>query len=215
MKLIFNATAIANIADNAATSPLTNLFLALHSADPGAGGTQTTSEATYTGYARVSVARTSGGWTASGASVTLTALTSFGACTAGGQTLTHWSVGTLTSGAGKILYSGPIGSNKGVFTALASTDIISSPGYTPTNGDQVSLEATVGATLPVGVTAGTVYFVVSASGTTFKVSATSGGSAIDLTADGEGLLFIHTPFVVTSSPSYTPQLTTATAVQET
>jgi hypothetical protein len=34
-KLIFNATAIANIADNAASSPLTSLYVALHTADPG------------------------------------------------------------------------------------------------------------------------------------------------------------------------------------
>jgi hypothetical protein len=44
LKLIFNATAIANIADNAAASPLTNLFVALHTADPGEAGDQTTSE---------------------------------------------------------------------------------------------------------------------------------------------------------------------------
>ena len=62
LKLIFNATAIANLADNAATSPLTNLSVALHTADPGEGGTQATNETAYTGYARVSVARTSGGW---------------------------------------------------------------------------------------------------------------------------------------------------------
>lgn len=33
LKLIFNATAIANIADNAATAPLTNIYLSLHTAD--------------------------------------------------------------------------------------------------------------------------------------------------------------------------------------
>ena len=60
VKLIFQASAIANIADNAATSPLTNLYLSLHTADPGEAGSQTTSEATYTSYARVAVARTSG-----------------------------------------------------------------------------------------------------------------------------------------------------------
>lgn len=63
LKLVFNATAIANIADNAATSPLTNLYVSLHTADPGEAGDQTTSEITYTSYARVAVARTSGGWT--------------------------------------------------------------------------------------------------------------------------------------------------------
>ena len=57
LKLIFNGTAIANIADNAATSPLTNLFVALHTADPGETGNQSTNEVSYTGYARATVAR--------------------------------------------------------------------------------------------------------------------------------------------------------------
>ena len=59
LKLLFQGTAVANIADNAAASPLTNLYAALHTADPGAAGNQTTSEASYSGYARVAVARTS------------------------------------------------------------------------------------------------------------------------------------------------------------
>jgi hypothetical protein len=61
--LIFNGTAIADLADNDATSPLTNLYVSLHTGDVGEAGSQTTSEATYTSYARVAVARTSGGWT--------------------------------------------------------------------------------------------------------------------------------------------------------
>jgi hypothetical protein len=109
LKLIFNATAIANIADNAASGPLTNLFVALHTADPGEAGDQTTSEISYTGYARVSVARTSGGWTVTGASVSPAADITFGAMTAGaGGTVTHASVGVATSGASKILYSGAV-----------------------------------------------------------------------------------------------------------
>lgn len=111
MKLIFSATAIANIADNAATSPLTNLFIALHTADPGETGSQTTSEAAYTSYARVSVARTSGGWTVTANSVSPVANISFPAGTGGSGTVTHWSVGTATSGTGKILYSGTVTPN--------------------------------------------------------------------------------------------------------
>jgi hypothetical protein len=112
LKLIFNATAIANIADNAATSPLTNLFIALHTADPLESGDQTSSEATYTGYARVSVARTSGGWTVSAAgdptTATNAAAITFGLCTAGSNTITHVSIGVATSGASKMLYGGAL-----------------------------------------------------------------------------------------------------------
>lgn len=108
LKLIFNGTPIANIADNAATSPLTALFVALHSADPGETGTEATNEVSYTGYARVSVNRNSGGWTVTGSSVSPTANIDFPTCTAGTVTATHWSVGVATSGATKILYKGAI-----------------------------------------------------------------------------------------------------------
>lgn len=111
LKLLFNATAIANIADNASVSPLTNLYVALHTADPGAAGSQTTSEATYTSYARVAVARTSGGWTVSGQSVTPVAAITFPAGTGGSGTVTHASIGTASSGAGKLLYSGTVTPN--------------------------------------------------------------------------------------------------------
>lgn len=109
--LIFNGTAIANIADNAATSPLTNLQVALHTADPGEAGSQTTSEVAYTPYARVAVARTSGGWTVTSGSVSPVATIAFPACTSGTATATHASVGTAASGAGKVLYKGALTPN--------------------------------------------------------------------------------------------------------
>ena len=108
LKLIFNATAIANIADNAAASPLTNIYVSLHTATPAVGGSQTTNEAAYTSYARVAVARTTGGWTVTGASVSPVATISFPAATGGSETETYWAVGTLASGAGKVLYFGTI-----------------------------------------------------------------------------------------------------------
>lgn len=112
LKLLFNATAIANIADNAASSPNTNLYVALHTADPGAGGDQTTNEVSYTGYARVAVARTTGGWTASTtASTSPVAAITFPAGSGGSGTATYASIGMLSSGAGIILYSGPISPN--------------------------------------------------------------------------------------------------------
>ena len=112
LKLVFNATAIANLADNASSSPLTNLSVALHTADPGESGDQTTSEATYTSYARVSVARTTGGWTAASAgSTSPVANIDFPACTGGTNTITHFSVGPTGGGATKIFYSGTVTPN--------------------------------------------------------------------------------------------------------
>lgn len=118
LKLIFNGTAIGNMADNAATSPLTNLYVSLHTADPGEAGSQTTSEATYTSYARVAVARTSGGWTVTANSVSPAAVISFPACTGSTNTITHFAVGTASSGAGKILYSGTVSPNIAVSTGV-------------------------------------------------------------------------------------------------
>jgi hypothetical protein len=108
MKLFFQGTAIANLADNAASSPNTNLFVSLHTADPGEAGNQTTSEASYTGYARVAVARTSGGWTVTNNSVTNAAAITFPQCTGSSNTISHFAVGTGSSGAGKILYKGAL-----------------------------------------------------------------------------------------------------------
>lgn len=108
LALIFNATAIADLAENDTTSPATNLYLALHTGDPGEAGDQTTNECAYTSYARNAVARNSGGFTVSGNQVTLTANNDFPACTGGTETATHFSVGVSSAGAGKILYKGSI-----------------------------------------------------------------------------------------------------------
>lgn len=116
LKLIFNATPIGNIADDAATSPLTNLYVSLHTADVGETGDQTTSEATYTGYARVAVARTSGGWTVAANAVDNAAAITFGQCTAGTNTITHFAVGTAASSTGKVLYKGALTSSLAVST---------------------------------------------------------------------------------------------------
>lgn len=112
LKLIFNATGIANIADDAASAPLANLYVSLHTGDPGEAGDQTTSEISYTGYSRVAVARTTGGWTVTNNSVSPVAAITFGEMTAGaGGTVTHFAVGTASSSTGKVLYSGTVTPN--------------------------------------------------------------------------------------------------------
>lgn len=129
MKLIFNATAWANYADNAATSPQTNIGLALHTADPGTAGTASTSEIAYTSYTRVNVARTTGGWTVSGTgnpcNVTPVANISWPAGTGGSGTAsffsTSFSNATPPTGAQTILWSGTVTPN-----------IVCGSGVTPT-----------------------------------------------------------------------------------
>jgi hypothetical protein len=106
--LVFNGTPIPNIADNAASSPLTQLYLALHTADPGVGGAQTTSEVTYGGYARIPINRTSGGWVLTGDVVAPAADITWPVGTSGSGTAPFFSIGTALTGAGHILYAGPL-----------------------------------------------------------------------------------------------------------
>lgn len=117
LNLIFQGTAIAGLAQNATTSPLTSLYVALHTAAPGVGGAQSASEAAYPGYARVAVPRTSAGWTTSTTgTVSPVANINFPAATGGSETETYFSIGTALSGAGSVLYSGPITPNLSVST---------------------------------------------------------------------------------------------------
>ncbi len=97
---------------------ITDLYLALHTADPGEAGSQTTSEATYTSYARVAVARTGSGWTVSGATSQNAALVQFPTATGGTNTITHVSIGTVSSGAGQILVSGALNSSLTVSSGI-------------------------------------------------------------------------------------------------
>lgn len=111
MSLIFNATAWANMADNAGTSPQTDIAVALHTADPGEAGDMSTSEVAYTSYAREDVARTSGGWTVTDNSVSPAANIDFTAGTGGSGTVTHFSTGKTGGGATAIHMSGTVTPN--------------------------------------------------------------------------------------------------------
>lgn len=118
LKLLFNATAIANIADNAAAAPLTDLYLSLHTADPGIGGSQLTNETSYTNYVRIPVSRSGTGWTVTGAAVENFALNQFAQCGVTGATITHVAIGTALSGAGKVLYAGALSTSLPVATLI-------------------------------------------------------------------------------------------------
>lgn len=107
-KLIFQATAIANIADNAASAPLTNLYFGLQSADVGETGDQTTNEIAYTSYARVAVARSGIGFTVTNNSASPASAVNFPAGTGGTGTATDFHVGSASSSTGKVLFYGDI-----------------------------------------------------------------------------------------------------------
>ena len=118
LKLIFNATAWANMADNAASSPYTNLYVGLYTADPGTGNSQSTNETSYTNYTRIAVVRTTSGWTVSTNTAVNAALIQFPQCGATGATLTYVAIGTASTGAGNVLYSGALNSSLTVASGI-------------------------------------------------------------------------------------------------
>jgi hypothetical protein len=110
--LYFTAVAIANIADNAAGTPETNIHMALATADPLDAGTMATSETVYASYARTNVARSGSGWTVTVGSVSPDADIDFPAgTTGGGDTVTHGSAGKTGGGAADIYWSGTVTPN--------------------------------------------------------------------------------------------------------
>lgn len=133
LALLFNNTDFAGIGDagglqNSAADG--SFYISLHTADPGEAGTQLTNETTYTNYARVAVARTTAGWTVSGATATNFAQISFPQCGATGATITHVGIGTASSGAGVLLYSGALNSSLAV--ALNITPLFAATALTVT-----------------------------------------------------------------------------------
>lgn len=112
LKLLLNNTTWANVGDATGivgSGTAGQWFLSLHTSTPGAGGDQTTNEISYTGYARVGVARTSGGWTVTANPATLASTISWPAMTAGaGGTVTFIGLGRASTGAGELALFGAV-----------------------------------------------------------------------------------------------------------
>lgn len=124
LDLIFRATAWANMADNAASSPQTNIGVGLHTGDPGDGGDATTSEITYTSYTRVNVARSTGFSAASGGSTSPAASIDFPAGTGGSGTATHAAFAKSNA-------SPPTGAQAIHFSGTVTPNIVTGSGVTP------------------------------------------------------------------------------------
>lgn len=211
----FTNAAHANIGDGTGlpgSATAGNLFYALHTADPGDGGSQSSSEVGYTGYARASAPRSSGGFLVSGKNVSPAVELSFGKRTDTGAAVTvfFWSLGTASSGAGNLILRGGIGAAPQPFTA-ATTDSITSPGHGLSMNDRVVFWQYESIALPTGITEGTVYFVNSVSGDTFTISTTQGGGNVDITAAGQGTCQKITPLTITQN--VTPKLETGTVIK--
>ncbi|WP_326642913.1 hypothetical protein OG884_05870 [Streptosporangium sp. NBC_01755] len=151
--------------------------------DPGTGADANSGEATGGSYARQAVtwAAASGGQKSNSGALSIPV-------PAGSYAfLTFWNASTANSGN----YRGyaPINSTvKGfgtVDTAGITSDAIQSAGHGLADGDRVMVFNVLGESLPTGLTEGTIYYVVSATTDTFDVSATLGGSSVNVTGQGE------------------------------
>jgi hypothetical protein len=121
LDLLFLNVDWANVGDaaglqNSATAG--SFYISLHTADPGEAGDQSTNEVSYTGYARVAVNRTAGGWTRTVSTIANTALVQFGQCTGGSATATHFGIGTDSAGAGNLLLKGALNASLSISNGI-------------------------------------------------------------------------------------------------
>lgn len=130
LQLIFNNQNIANIGDATgvrASTTAGQLFVSLHTSDPGEAGNQGTNEITtgaYQNYVRVGVNRATGagGFTVTGNSVSPASNIDFATAGAGstGAVVTHFGIGTSSSGAGVLLYKGTVSPNISISNGVSA-----------------------------------------------------------------------------------------------
>jgi len=101
-------------------------YVSLHTATPGAGGNQTTNEATFGSYARVAVTAATGFSAASAGATANTGLIQFPECSSGSNTVTYVGIGTASSGAGQLLYFGALTSSRDISTGIQAQFAIGS-----------------------------------------------------------------------------------------
>lgn len=192
---------IDHILRNQAYTPVATVYLSLHTADPGLTGTN---EVTGGSYARQALALTA----AASSHTDNSALISFTAMPAVA------APGVIYAGifdaltVGNFLYSMPLTPASQVslaVTGVASTDVLTTQathGFSA--GDTVEFETALGTTIPTGLTAGTLYYVIATGLTTtaFEVSATSGGAAVNFTTDGGAVVRKVSGKVVNSGDTF-------------
>lgn len=114
LNLVFtntDATGIGDAGGLRGSASAGSLYVSLHTADPGEGGTQATSEVAYTSYARVAVARSGAQWAVASGQISNVNAITFPTGTGGSGTATHFAIGVASSGATTILYSGALASS--------------------------------------------------------------------------------------------------------
>jgi hypothetical protein len=79
-----------------------------------------------------------------------------------------------------------------VSSSKAATDVLELDGHGFETDDELLLRATEGGTLSAPLAEGTVYYAIRLTDSTFKLAATAGGAAINITSDGVSMV-VSTP----------------------
>ena len=111
LSLLFENANYANVGDATGlrgSSTAGVFYISLHTANPNETGTQTTSEAAYISYARVSVARSTSGWTVASGVADNDAAINFPQATGGSETETYIGIGSDASGTGNLFIWGAL-----------------------------------------------------------------------------------------------------------
>lgn len=196
----------------ASTAPVTLYFARMTTAStPGTPGT----EPTVGGYARIAITNNATNFPASsgGSKSNGTLITDAAAATMDQGEAAFWAIfDALTSG--NMYHFGRLVGPYKVFTADASTDFITSTSHGYANGDAVEVESEQG-TVPAGLSENTKYFVRDQTANTFKLAATAGGAAIDLTTAGTGLMRVAKSYrqMVNTGVTFTVPISALTIVE--
>ncbi len=111
LSLLFENANYANVGDGTGlrgSSTAGVFYISLHTANPNETGSQNTSEAVYGSYARVSVARSTAGWTVTSGTADNDAAITFAAAASGSETETHFGIGSDASAAGNLFIWGAL-----------------------------------------------------------------------------------------------------------
>jgi hypothetical protein len=121
LSLIFENANYANVGDATGLRGSTTagvFYISLHTADPGETGSQNTTEAGYTSYARVSVARSTAGWTVTSGVADNDAAITFPAATGGSATCTNFGIGSDSTAAGNLFLKGALSASLAVTNGI-------------------------------------------------------------------------------------------------
>lgn len=121
LSLIFENANAANVGDATGLRGSTTagvFWISLSTGTLDDSSTQATTEATYTGYGRVSVARSTAGWTVTGNVADNDAAVTFGACTAGSSTVTDFGIGSAETTAGNLFLYGALGASRAISSGI-------------------------------------------------------------------------------------------------